>query len=297
MASDIRDVHRSASRSSTDPAFLQRMFASAFPAIRAVLLLFLALPSLAACADPPADPAQKVGYAETNDPAEPANRVIFDGNQILDRNAIKPVAKAYRDDVPEGVQHGLHNLLSNLRQPLIEMNDVLQANPARAWVTAQRFAINTTFGVLGLFDVAKEWGLPGHEADFGETFGVWGIGEGPFVELPLLGPSNPRDASGLALGFVLDPFGFIGGASVTYAAYARGVAGGIDERAEYIEPLDDLEKNSLDFYAAMRSIYRQHREAEIREAASPQSPASEPYSVDIGTPTPKSDKPPAPDSP
>src|SRR5208282_4846234 len=115
-------------------------------------------------------------------------------------------------------------------------------------------------------------------------------------ELPVLGPSNPRDAAGLALGFVLNPLGFVGGANATYAAYARGVAGGVDERAEYLEPLDELEKNSLDFYAALRSVYRQHREAEIRAATTPASPASEPYSVDIGAPAPTSDKAPAPSS-
>jgi phospholipid-binding lipoprotein MlaA len=287
MVSEVRDVLPPLSRATS----------GVIRATRVALLLFLALPGLAACADVPGDPAQNVGYADTNDPAEPVNRVIFDGNQFIDRNAIKPVAKAYRDDVPEAVQHGLRNALNNMRQPLIEMNDVLQVNPDRAWETARRFVINVTFGVLGLFDVAKEWGLPGHEADFGETFGVWGIGEGPFVELPVLGPSNPRDATGLALGFVLDPFGFVHGADMTKLAYARGVAGGIDERAEYIEPLDELEKSSLDFYAAMRSVYRQHREAEIRKAIMPESPASEPYSVDIGTPAPKSDKPPLPSSP
>jgi len=302
MASKIRDLPDPESRSSAGP--LQtlgqaacRLAPSALQRLCAALVFFLALPGLTACADPPANSAEDAAYAETNDPAEPANRVIFDANQFVDRNAIKPVAKAYRDDVPDGIQHGLHNLLSNLRQPLIEMNDVLQANPERAWATARRFVVNTTFGVLGLFDVAKEWGLPGHEADFGETFGVWGIGEGPFVELPVLGPSNPRDATGLALGFMFDPFGFVHGASTTRTAYARGVAGGIDERAEYIEPLDELEKNSLDFYAAMRSVYRQHREAEIRKATTPQSPASEPYSIDIGTPAPTSDKAPAPSTP
>lgn len=305
MASEIRDVMHTESRASANPVGQipgdanvvapQGWYAGILRMIRLAMLLLLVLPWLAACADAPNDPAEDAAAAETNDPAEPANRVIFDGNQFVDRYAIKPVAKAYRDDVPDNVQHGLHNMLNNLRQPLIEMNDIAQVSPGRAWATVRRFAINTTFGVLGLFDVAKEWGLPGHEADFGETFGRWGVGEGPFVELPLLGPSNPRDAAGLALGFVLDPFGFIGGASVTYTAYARGVAGGIDERAEYLEPLDELEKSSLDFYAAMRSVYRQHREAEIRAAISPDSPAPTPYSVEIGTPAPKSDE--APSSP
>lgn len=232
----------------------------------AFLLGIVLAPLLGACATPPADPDAQADFAARNDPIEPANRDIFAADQFLDRHVMKPVAEAYRDHVPEVIQHRLHDLLANLQDPMIEVNDLLQGRFDRGWITLQRFAINTTVGGLGLFDVAEGWNLPFHDADYGETLAVWGIGDGPYVVLPVFGPSNIRDAVGTGLGFVLDPLGFVGGTNALYAGYARGAANAVDDRADAIDATDALEEGSIDFYAAMRSAYRQHRAFEIAEA-------------------------------
>ena len=230
------------------------------------LLLAGASLSLTACAEVPTDPAQRAAFERENDPVEPTNRAIFEANFFVDRNAFKPVAKAYRDYTPDPIQDGLHNLLANLQGPVIEINDLLQGNPRRGWVTFQRFMINTTIGGLGLFDVASSWGLPFHDADYGQTLAVWGFSEGPYIVLPVFGPSSVRDAVGTGLGFVLDPFIFVGGQNAVYAGYARTATGAVDDRAAAIEPLDELQKDSIDFYSKLRSVYRQHRAYAVSEA-------------------------------
>jgi phospholipid-binding lipoprotein MlaA len=111
-------------------------------------------------------------------------------------------------------------------------------------------------------------GLPGHKSDFGQTFGVWGIGEGPYMTLPIFGPSNPRDAVGLALSFAANPLTWMSGGAVTAASLSRGGVQGVDERARNVDTLDDLERNSLDFYATLRSVYRQYRQGMIEDAKS-----------------------------
>ena len=117
-----------------------------------------------------------------------------------------------------------------------------------------------------MVDVAAKWGLPPHKADFGQTLAVWGVGEGPFVELPLLGPSNPRDAVGTVVDLALNPLTFVGGAPATIAGAATGGANLVDTRAQHLQDLDALERKSLDYYASLRSVYRQHREAQINTA-------------------------------
>jgi phospholipid-binding lipoprotein MlaA len=140
--------------------------------------------ALGACAAVPTDPMARSVYDEANDPAEPTNRVIFDGNQWVDRYALQPAARAYQDHVPGGIRNGLRNFSQNLKAPVVLVNDVLQGNMSRALTTTQRFVINTTVGWAGLFDIASGWNLPAHQADFGQTLGVWGIGPGPSVQLP-----------------------------------------------------------------------------------------------------------------
>jgi phospholipid-binding lipoprotein MlaA len=220
------------------------------------------------CASRPTEPEARAEFDKVNDPAEPTNRAIYDFNDAFDRNAFKPAAKAYQDNVPDGVRRGIHNFLTNLNEPLVGFNDLLQANTSRAWVTVQRFAINTTVGVAGIFDVANDWGLPHHDSDFGQTFGVWGIGEGPYLTLPIFGPSNLRDATGLLLSFAANPLNYVSGGAATAASIGRGASEGIDERARNIDTLDDLQRNSLDFYATLRSVYRQHRDGMIEDAKS-----------------------------
>ncbi len=240
----------------------------------ALLLAALLAPLLGACTTAPADPQARADYDARNDPAEPTNRDIFAVDDFVDKNAIKPVAKAYRDDVPVVVQNRLHDFLLNLHAPVIEINDILQGNFTRGWVTLRRFVVNTTVGGLGLFDVASDWDLPYHDADYGETLAVWGIGEGPYVVLPILGPSNVRDAVGTGLGVVLDPFFWVGGSNAMYARFSETGANGVDTRANSIDATDAIEQNSIDFYAAARSAYRQHRASVIAEAVGKANGAS-----------------------
>jgi phospholipid-binding lipoprotein MlaA len=239
---------------------------------------------LGACATPPTDPGARADFDARNDPIEPANRDVFAADQFLDKHVMKPVAEAYRDHVPDVVQHRLHDLLANLQDPMIEVNDLLQGRFDRGWITFQRFAINTTVGGLGLFDVAEDWNLPFHDADYGETLAVWGIGDGPYLVLPVFGPSNVRDAVGTGLGFVLDPLGFVGGANAAYAGYARSAANAVDDRADELDSTNALEEGSIDFYAALRSAYRQHRAHEIAEAIG-ETKATQPGDVTLDEPS------------
>lgn len=226
-------------------------------AIRVVPFLLPPL-MLSACAHDSADLA-------ANDPAAPTNRTVFGGNMFVDCHVVKPVARFYVSDVPNGARHGVHHFVSNLEEPKVFINDVLQGNMSRSWNTLQRFTINTTIGGLGLFDVAQGWGLPKHNADFGQTLGVWGVGTGPDVQLPLLGFSNLRDVAGDGIGIIANPFILVTGPVV---AIINGTDKGlavVDGRADLLPVTDSVDKTSLDRYATYRSMLDQHRAAFIQE--------------------------------
>jgi phospholipid-binding lipoprotein MlaA len=203
-----------------------------------------------------------------NDPLEDTNRAIFDFNQMVDRNVLVPVAKAYRTVLPDVVRDSLRDFLHNLRAPLIFVNDALQGDFELAGQTFARFTLNSTLGVGGLIDVAGRWGqLPYHEQDLGVTFGVWGVPEGPYLVVPVLGPSNPRDLVGQTGEGFGDPLNLIvtGNPFTLYwIPFIRGGVSGVDQRSRYIETLADIERTSLDYYATIRSLYRQRRAALIR---------------------------------
>jgi phospholipid-binding lipoprotein MlaA len=164
-------------------------------------------------------------------------------------------------------------VLGNARTPVILVNDLLQGETERAGVTIGRFVLNTTLGVLGIFDVATDLGLPGHGEDFGQTLARWGAGEGPYLFIPVLGPSNPRDLTGAGVDAVSNPFTWISGnAYFDAATNGRIVLQALDTREGLIEPLDALRAGSLDPYAALRSAYRQRRAAEISNRAGVDSP-------------------------
>jgi phospholipid-binding lipoprotein MlaA len=258
-----------------------RQVRSAAAVVAGLLLLFTG------CATSSSDPPSAEEADSDNDPAEGVNRAIFKANLAADHAVMRPVAQAYTDHVPEVVQTSVHNVVQNLKEPAVALNDLLQGNVNHAWQSVQRLAVNTTVGA-GIVDVAAKWGLPPHKADFGQTLAVWGVGEGPFVELPLLGPSNPRDALGTAVDLALNPLTFVGGAPATYAGVATGGANLVDVRAQHLHDLDELERNSLDYYAALRSVYRQHREAEITAAKQPEAEGR----VDISFPNTSSPEPP-----
>lgn len=219
---------------------------------------------VAACATPPKDATARAAFDEANDPLEPMNRAIFDVNKTLDRNILKPVAIGYRDVVPADIRNSLRNFFNNVSSPVIFINDILQGQPGRAAETLMRFAINSTAGMLGLFDVAGEYGLERHKEDFGQTLAVWGVDEGPYLMLPVFGPSNVRDTAGRIADSFMNPFTYwAANNDLTYAKIATTVVSGIDTRSRHIEELEDIEKNALDFYATLRSLYRQNRRSEI----------------------------------
>jgi len=214
---------------------------------------------LAGCASTATNSVQ----TDQNDPYEATNRNVFALNQNFDKHLTKPIAEFYNKAVPEPAREGIHNFLTNLNQPVTFGNDVLQGEPKRAVDTFGRFVVNSTIGIGGLVDAAGKFGMEEHTSDFGETLAVYGVGEGPYLVLPGLGPSNPRDAFGNAVDILMDPITWVTWRSSEFFKLSRGLAGINDERAANVETLDQLEKSSVDLYATIRSLYRQHRQAEI----------------------------------
>lgn len=200
-----------------------------------------------------------------NDPFENTNRSIFGFNQAVDAGVLVPAAKAYRTVLPPPMQKSVHDFLQNLDGPVIFANDVLQGQPKLAVNTLGRLVINTTVGVGGMFDVAALIGIPYHSNDLGVTLATWGFAEGPYIMVPVLGPSSPRDLAGQVGDSFIDPGDYVASQHhVIYAAIARTATAGIDARSRNIESLADIEKTALDYYATIRSLYRQRRQAQIR---------------------------------
>lgn len=237
---------------------------------RTALATALLLPLLDGCAQrpDPSDPDAVAEFRQTNDPIEPFNRTMYSVHQGIDRVVLRPVAVGYREVVPQPVRTGVRNLLGNLRTPVILANDMLQGEPRRAGDTLGRFLINSTLGIGGIFDVANDWfKVPGHSEDYGQTLAVWGVGEGAYLFIPVLGPSNPRDLTGFGLGIAGDPLTWVGqGVVVDALTGTRAGATVVDTRESLIDTLDAVERESLDPYAVLRSAYRQRRNAEIRNS-------------------------------
>jgi len=137
------------------------------------------------CATPPADPAERIVFEQTNDPLEPLNRRILDFNLFLDRILLKPVTKVYIAILPEEGRDAMRRALDNMKEPVVMINNVLQGDLERAGITVERFVVNSTLGIGGLVDIAKHWQLEKQTGDFGQTLFVWGLDEGPYVMLPL----------------------------------------------------------------------------------------------------------------
>jgi phospholipid-binding lipoprotein MlaA len=220
-----------------------------------------------ACSTPPTDPDARAAYDEANDPWEPFNRYIFDVNYALDQLFFRPIAGMYRTGVPEPLRDAIRNFLRNLRSPLILIHDLLQGELDRAGVTLQRFALNSTLGVGGFIDFADDvLELQYHDEDFGQTLGVWGFEEGWYIMLPFYGPSNPRDTTGIIVDSFIDPVSvMLRVYGPSYGPQVRSVLTALDARSRAIDALDEVERTSIDFYATIRSLYRQRRDDEIRQ--------------------------------
>lgn len=231
-----------------------------------LLTLAVASVALVGCATAPDinDVEAMTEYQEINDPAEPTMRAIFAFNQALDKALVKPVAGTYRDITSEKFRAKAHNFLNNLRSPVIFFNDVLQGEFERAITTLLRFLVNTTAGILGFNDVAADLGFEFHDEDFGQTLAIWNMPEGPYLMLPILGPSNPRDAVGRVVDFFIDPLNiWATNNNQDWVIPTHTALKVIDFRALHYDTFEDLEKSSLDFYAAIRSLYRQRRTDKI----------------------------------
>lgn len=218
-----------------------------------------------ACAAPD---TQLASAEDVYDPLEPVNRVIFDFNTAVDDVILEPVARGYAEVVPPPVQDGVTNFLRNLRTPVIFANEVLQGDWDGAENAAARFFINSLVGLGGFVDIASYNGYEFEDEDFGQTLALWGVGEGPYLVLPLLGPSNFRDTVGSVVDSSADPFNIIANQAEDgiWFLVGRGVLSAIDARARNLDVVEDIRENSLDYYASVRSIYQQFRDAQIRDS-------------------------------
>jgi len=199
-----------------------------------------------------------------DDPLEPMNRRIFALNHELDDQAALPAATYYKSAVPGGMRESVHNFLSNLTLTVTFANDVLQGEVTQAGYAVCRLSVNTTVGVLGFRDPATGWGCPGHDEDFGQTLAVYGVPGGPYLVLPLLGSTLPRDAFGkIVVDHYFNPLGYVTYRGKYYVTITTTVIKTVDQRSRAVNALRDVERNSIDYYAAVRSIYLQKRESEI----------------------------------
>lgn len=224
--------------------------------IRAAIAAMAMTVALSACASS--------APSDVYDPWEPLNRTVFGLNELVDLMVIEPASIVY-GHLPSPVRTGVRNVLNNLKEPVTFMNAGLQGNGETAGTALGRFMINTLVGMGGLFDLASEFGYERRVEDFGQTLGHWGVGPGPFLMLPLLGPSTVRDTAGMGVDFLatqpLPPN--LG----TEASIAVRAVDGVDTRERLTPVINDVRANSLDPYATFRSAYLQRRAAEIRNGS------------------------------
>lgn len=200
------------------------------------------------------------------DPLEPINRGIYTFNDAVDTTLLKPAAELYRGLVPRFVRTGVHNVFSNINDVIVALNNLLQGKFVNAVSDVGRIAVNTTVGLLGLLDVATEIGLEKHDEDFGQTLGYWGIGDGPYIVLPILGPSNLRDTVGVFVDFKTDPITYID------PTRDRNIVWGVravNRRSELLEASKILETAALDPYEFVRDAYLQRRRNLVYDGSPP----------------------------
>jgi phospholipid-binding lipoprotein MlaA len=200
-----------------------------------------------------------------NDPAEPGNRIVYDINENLDKYFIKPVAEKYVEYTPKFMRTGITNFYDNLTYPNVMLNSFLQGKIRQGFVDLGRLTINTVCGVGGFFDLATKWGVPRHYEDFGQTLGVWGMGEVVYLVLPLKGPNSVRDAPDLATSTLINPFFYI----VSPITIPVGILGALNERAKHLETTRLRDEAALDPYTFTREAYRQKRTNDIYDGNPP----------------------------
>ncbi len=217
-------------------------------------LCLLALPLAAGCATGP--------NRVPGDPLEPMNRRIHWFNEHFDRWLFEPAATGYDWVTPDRVQECISNFFRNLRFPVLFVNNILQGKVDQAYLEIGRFGINTTVGLAGLFDPASHWGLETRNEDFGQTLGVWGLGPGPYLVLPFLGPSSLRDATGLAVDSFGAPGRYFLDAPIVLGA--RGLQA-VNLRAQYLELVSENREMAFDYYVFLRDAFLDLRANQIRD--------------------------------
>ena len=228
-------------------------------------------PDAVAQAAPGSDAAQAPGADESDadepeayDPWEPFNDKVFEFNLRLDRYVLKPVANVYRKIMPEPFQILIANGFDNIRFVPRFVNNLLQGKPGGAGRELARFLINSTAGIGGFFDPARDyWGIRSSREDFGQTLGVWGAGPGPYLVLPLLEPMTVRDGIGRGVDYLLDPLGYF--IPLLWAGVGMRVGDLINERALNYELFQGVEETTLDLYSSVRHFYLLRRERLIKE--------------------------------
>jgi phospholipid-binding lipoprotein MlaA len=209
------------------------------------------------------------------DPLENVNRFFFSLNQRLERNAGQPAATAYKETVPQGVRGGLHNVLDNMGGPVTVANSLLQLKLESAGIAAGRFLVNTTIGVAGIYDVATDWGMPSRNRDFGETMGTYGVPPGPYLVLPFRGSTDLRDFAGNYLDGYASPLRYVRYEGNNYVGLVKGALGSMDNRS-INAARDDIERASVDYYAAVRARFLQRRQELIADKPEPLRTAEAP---------------------
>ena len=226
------------------------------PAVALVALLSLLLVGCATAPNAKKDP---------RDPFEGFNRASYKFNDALDRAILKPVAKGYKAVTPDPVEQGVSNFFSNLTQPAIIINDLLQAKFKDSLNDTGRFLLNSTVGIGGFFDPASKAGLERHDEDFGQTLGKWGTPAGPYLMIPFFGPSTARDAVGSGVGVFTDPVHYVERDAWRYGLQGMDL---LDSRVRRL-PLDDTINQAFDKYAFIRNAYLQQREFAVHDGDVP----------------------------
>lgn len=250
--------------------------------LSASLLLGSAL-VLAACSSVPETQTDRPSIVKADnkmasvDPWEGVNRVTFDVNDFLDRLLVRPLTELYGIMIPPPIRARIAAIVKNMGEPVIFANNLMQGELSKAQTTLERFAVNTTLGVGGMFEVASgSFDLQRQTGDFGQTLYTWGLGDGPYLVLPLFGPSNVRDAIGLGVDSVMSPWQYAAdccGSTISDSfAISSNVASGLTRREENLDALDALREGSLDFYAQMRSVYRQYRAKQLGTTLESETP-------------------------
>jgi phospholipid-binding lipoprotein MlaA len=213
---------------------------------------------------PPETQQPQSQQAAIVDPWEGFNRAMFATHEVVDRAVLEPVARGYRAVTPNPVRRSVSAFLRNLRSPVVLANDLMQGEFERAGRTIVRFGLNSTVGFLGLFDPATGLGIEGHDEDFGQTLAVWGVDAGPYLFVPLLGPTTLRDGGGRLVDNAFDPFNYAQFENADAFRIARGAVGAVSARESVLDTVAGIRRDSMDPYASIRTSYILLRQSAVQ---------------------------------